>query len=99
MASWSVDTSKAKGVQQEINNTASQINKLLQQYTATKQDLLKNWVGSLRDQFVQQTGNQFEERCTSLVSSLQKLSGQVGQVAAELERRDREASELAKQNP
>ena len=74
MAEYSLDLAKAKAVQGRIENSSAQIAKLLQEYAQAKQQLLSAWEGSMKDYFVQETGQNVEANGQALIDSLKKVA-------------------------
>ena len=60
MANWQIVTEKADQAAQQIQSSAATVNKLIEQYTAAKAQLFSDWDGSMKVEFVQQTGANFE---------------------------------------
>ena len=78
MANYTLDSAKAKMAQQRIDESARRINMLLDQYTQAKQKLLSTWEGSMKDIFVEETGQHFENNCTVLIHNLKQVASDVG---------------------
>ena len=94
MANWQIVTEKADRAAQQIQASAAAANKLIEQYTAAKAQLLSDWEGSMKDEFVQQTGSSFENLCAALVKSLQTLATNVTGSKQEHLKRDEDGANI-----
>ena len=94
MANWQIVTEKADQAAQQIQSSAATVNKLIDQYTAAKAQLFSDWEGSMKDEFVQQTGVNFESLCAALVKSLQALATDVTSSKQEHLKRDEDGANI-----
>lgn len=94
MANWQIITEKADRSAQQIRVSAAAVNKLIEQYTAAKAQLLRDWDGSMKDEFIQQTGANFENLCTALVQRLQALATDVTDSKQEHLKRDENGANI-----
>lgn len=78
MANYTLDSIKAMAAKERIDRSARQINDLLQKYTQAKRQLLSTWEGSMKDLFVQETGQNLETNCQTLINGLNQLASDIG---------------------
>ena len=77
MGNWNLETIKADQAANEIQNSSLKMEKLTKQYTEAKAQLLKDWQGSMRDEFVSQTGDRFEAMCMQLIKNMRILASTI----------------------
>ena len=94
MAIYTLDSAKAMAAKSRIDQSSRQIGILLQQYTEAKQHLLSTWEGSMKDQFVQMIGQDFENNCQVLIKGLMQLSADVEKTNQEIIRRTIHSSNI-----
>ena len=94
MANYTLDSAKAMMAKERIEASSMQINGLLQQYTQAKQQLLSTWEGSMKDLFIQQTGQHFESNCTMLINNLKMLASNVSGVKTGIINKDITAANI-----
>lgn len=96
MANWQIVTEKADQSVQQIQTSAATVNKLIGQYTEAKKQLLADWEGSMKTEFIQQTGSRFEDLCAALIKSLQTLASNVTSSKQEHIKRDEEGANIVR---
>ena len=94
MGNWQIETIKADQAANEIQNSSLKMEKLTKQYTEAKAQLLKDWQGSMRDEFVSQTGDRFEAMCMQLIKNMQILASSVTQVKSGYVNADQRAADI-----
>ena len=94
MANYILDSTKAMAAKERIEASSKQINNLLQQYTQAKQQLLSSWEGSMKDSFVQQTGQSFENNCQTLVDSLKQLASNIEAINKKIIKDDIDSADI-----
>lgn len=93
MDSWSVDFAKTAQAQQKLTEIAGKIRKESKAYQTSKQKMLDSWEGPHQQDFVEANASSVEESAEALAGKLEKLVEKVGELIADMKKRDARAAD------
>lgn len=91
---WSVDFTKTAEAQNKLTEIAGRIRKESKAYQTAKQTMLGSWEGPHKDAFVEANASSVEENVEALAGKLEKLVEKVGDLLADMKKRDARAAEI-----